>query len=90
MTPMLGCVVTAVTVDQATLESAPDFFDPELDLDSDLPELSDEPLDDDLSDPDFESDSALAPDSDFELSEVSPDLPFEEPPLTAPARLSVR
>jgi hypothetical protein len=85
---MFGCVVTAVTVDQATLESAPDFFDPELDFDSDLPELSDEPLDD--ADPDFESDSALAPDSDFEPSELSPDLPFEEPPLTAPARLSVR
>jgi hypothetical protein len=54
-----------------------------------LLELLDEPFDDDLSDPDFESDSALVPDSDLELSEVSPDLPFE-PPLTEPARLSVR
>ena len=84
------------------MESAPDFFEPEPELDEDsfllpeLPELSEEPeepeepFDDELSDPDFAPDSALAPDSAFELSEPSPDLPFAEPPLTAPARLSVR
>jgi len=87
------------------LESAPDFFEPESELDEDsflLPELPvlpvpseepaepEEPFDDELSDPDFAPDSALAPDSAFELSEPSPDLPFAAPPLTAPARLSVR
>jgi hypothetical protein len=66
------------------------FAAPEPDDDSDLLELLDEPLDDDLSVPDFESDSALVLDSDFDPSELSPDLPFEEPPLTEPARLSVR
>jgi hypothetical protein len=75
------------------LESVAGFDDPEPDEDEEsdlLPELSDEPLDNDLSEPDFEPDSDFVPDSDFELSELSPDLPFEEPPLTAPARLSVR
>jgi hypothetical protein len=92
MTPMLGPVVTGSVVTagaQATFESFLGFAAPEPDDDSDLLELLDEPFDDDLSDPDFESDSALVPDSDLELSEVSPDLPFE-PPLTEPARLSVR
>ena len=75
------------------MESAPDFFEPEPEPDEEsdlLPELSEEPLEFELSDPDFEPDSALAPDSDFELSEPSPDLPFDELPLTEPARLSVR
>jgi hypothetical protein len=57
---------------------------------SEEPEEPEEPFDDELSDPDFAPDSALAPDSAFELSEPSPDLPFATPPLTAPARLSVR
>ena len=83
------------------MEPVPDFEELEPDDDSDLPpelpelpELPEEPLDEELSEPDFDPDSALAPDSDFEpeLSELSPDLPLPlaEPPLTAPARLSVR
>jgi len=81
------------------LEPVAGFDEPEPDEDEEededddsdlLPELPDEPFDDDLSEPDFEPASALAPDSDFELSELSPDLSFDEPPFTAPARLSVR
>jgi hypothetical protein len=97
---MLGCIVTVWRgnvglLSQATFEPDPDFADLEPDEDSDLPELPEDPLDDDeeLSEPDFAPDSALDPDSedfDSDFSEPSDlPLPFDEP-LAALALLSVR